>query len=111
MNCLCCIEPPNVLTPQPSPVVVDTTVNLACFVAGDTPIFIVWEHVLANGSAVEVYSGNDKTGGTVSLRINMDGYGIYLCSASSYFGMNSSSIDIIQAGERVSPRSVWCLAL
>ena len=94
-------------TLQPTPVVVDTTVNLVCDVAGDTPIFIVWEHILANGSAVEVFAGNDKTGGRIGLRINMDGYGVYRCNGSSYFGMDSSSIDVVQAGESISLKSVF----
>ena len=93
------VEPPIVTTFQPDPVVVDTFEYLWCFVTGDTPINIVWEHILMNGTAEVVFSGNDKTGGSFFLMVAMDDYGMYRCSASSYFGMNSSTIDIIRAGE------------
>ena len=85
-------------TLQPAPVVVDTTVDLVCVVTGDTPIDIVWEHVLTDGSVEEVFTGNDTTGGNFTLTVNMNDYGTYQCNASSRFGINSSSIDIIQAG-------------
>ena len=83
---------------QPDPVVVDTTVDLVCVVTGDTPIAIVWERVLTNGSD-EVFTGDDTTGGNFTLTVTMEQYGTYRCSASSRFGMNSSSINITQAGE------------
>ena len=86
-------------TLQPAPVVVDTTVDLVCVVTGDTPVDIVWEHVLTDGSVQEVFTGNDTTGGNFTLTVNMDDYGTYRCSASNRFGINSSSIGIIQAGE------------
>ena len=90
--------PPSVTTLQPAPVVVDTTVDLVCVVTGDTPIDIVWEHVLTDGSVEEVFTGNDTTGGNFTLTVNMDDYGTYRCNASSRFGINSSIFNIIQAG-------------
>ena len=86
-------------TLQPDPVVVDTTVDLVCVVTGDTPIYIVWEHVLTDGSVEVVFTGNDTTGGNFTLTVTMDDYSTYQCNASSRFGMDSSSVDIIQAGE------------
>ena len=86
-------------TLQPAPVVVDTTVDLVCVVTGDTPIDIVWEHVLTDGSVEEVFIGNDTTGGNFTLTVNMNDYGTYWCNALSRFGANSVSIVIIQAGE------------
>ena len=91
--------PPSVTTLQPAPVVVDTTVDLVCVVTGDTPIDIVWEHVLTDGSVEEVFTGNDTAGGNSTLTINMGDYGIYQCNASSRFGIDTSSIFIIQAGK------------
>ena len=91
--------PPSVTTLQPAPVVVNTTVDLVCVVTGDTPIDIVWEHVLTDGSIEKVFTGNDTTGGNFTLTVNMDDYGTYWCNASSRFGANSISIGIIQAGE------------
>ena len=101
VNCILFIytEPPSVTTLQPAPVVVDTTVDLVCVVTGDTPIDIVWEHVLANGSVEEVFTGNDTTGGNFTLTVNMNDYGMYRCNVSSRFGANSTQINIIQAGE------------
>ena len=87
-------------TLQPAPVVVDTTVDLVCVVTGDIPIDIVWEHVLTDGSVEEVFTGNDTIGGKFTLTVNIDDYGTYQCNASSRFGIDSSSIDIIQAGNR-----------
>ena len=91
--------PPSVTTLQPAPVVVDTTVDLVCVVTGDTPIDIVWEHVLTDGSVEEVFTGNDTTGGNFTLTVNMNDYGTYQCNASSRFGFDTSSIFIIQAGK------------
>ena len=91
--------PPSVITLQPAPVVVDTTLDLVCVVTGDTPIDIVWEHVLTDGSVEEVFTGNDTTGGNFTLTVNMDDYGMYRCNASNIFGTNSASTEIIQAGK------------
>ena len=88
-------------TLQPAPVVVDTTVDLVCVVTGDTPIDIVWEHVLTDSSVEEVFTGNDTTGGNFTLTVNMDDYGTYQCSALSRFGMDFSSVSIIQAGKLI----------
>ena len=90
-------------TLQPAPVVVDTTVDLVCVVTGDTPIDIVWDHVLTDGSVEEVFTGNDTTGGNFTLTVNMDDYGTYRCNVSSRYGMDSSSVNIIQAG-----KYKWC---
>ena len=91
-------------TLQPAPVVVDTTVDLVCVVTGDTPIEIVWEHVLTDGSVEEVFTGNDTTGGNFTLTVNMDDYGMYRCNASNSLRMNSTSIEIIRAGRCLSKR-------
>ena len=96
------LVPPSVTTLQPAPVVVDTTVDLVCVVTGDTPIDIVWEHVLTDGSVEEVFTGNDTTGGNFTLTVNINDYGTYRCSASNRFGMNFSSVNVIQAGKCLS---------
>ena len=84
---------------QSDPVVVNTTVDLVCVVTGETPIDIVWERVLTDGSVEVVFTGNDTTGGNFTLTVTMEHYGTYQCNASSRFGVDSSQIDIIQAGE------------
>ena len=86
-------------TLQPDPVVVNTTVDQVCVVTGDTPIDIVWEHVLADGNVEVVFTGNDTTGGNFTLTVTMDDYGTYQCNASSRFGMDSYSVHITQACE------------
>ncbi len=85
-------------TIQPDPVILNTTVDLVCVVTGDTPIEIVWERFDVASTVEVVYTGNDTTGGNFSLIASTDNYGMYRCNASSRFGMNSSSIIIIQAG-------------
>ncbi len=69
-----------------------------CVVTGDTPIEIVWERFDVASTVEVVYTGNDITGGNFSLIATVDKYGMYRCNATSRFGMNSSSIFIIQAG-------------
>ncbi len=85
-------------TIQPDPVILNTTVDLVCVVTGDTPIEIVWEQLGVASTVEVVYIGNDTNGGNFSLIASADNYGTYRCNASSRFGMDSSSIDIIQAG-------------
>ncbi len=82
-------------TIQPDPVILNTAVDLVCIVTGDTPIDIVWERFNVTSTVEVVYTGNDTTGGNFSL---IDNYGMYRCTATSRFGMDSSSINIIQAG-------------
>ena len=64
--------PPSVTTLQPDPVVVNTTVDLVCVVTGDTPIDIVWERVLTDGSIEVVFTGDDTTGGNLTQTVTMD---------------------------------------
>ena len=103
--------PPSVTTLQPAPVVVNTTVDLVCVVTGDTPIDIVWEHVLTDGSVEEVFTGNDTTGGNFTLTVNMGDYGTYQCNASSRYGMDSSSVNIIQAGKYIIKKGGMLIVL
>ncbi len=91
-------DPPVVTTIQPDPVILNTTLDLVCVVTGDTPIEIVWERFDIANTVEVVYTGNDTTGGNFSLIASADNYGMYRCNASSRFGMDSSSIDIVQAG-------------
>ena len=73
--------------------------DLVCVVTGDTPITIVWEDP---SSSEVVYTGNDTTGGNFTLTINtLDNYGMYRCSATSRFGMDSSSINLVLAGQLI----------
>ena len=85
-------------TIQPDPVILNNTVDLVCVVTGDTPISIAWERIDVNSTVEVVYTGNDTTGGNFSLIASTDNYGMYRCNATSRFGMNSSSINIVQAG-------------
>ncbi len=85
-------------TIQPDPVILNTIVNLICVVTGDTPIEIVWERFDIASTVEVVYTGNDATGGNFSLIASADNYGMYRCNATRRFGMDSSSIIIIQAG-------------
>ncbi len=85
-------------TIQSDPVILNTAVDLVCVVTGDTPIEIVWERFDVASTVEVVYTGNDITGGNFSLIASTDNYGMYRCNATSRFGMDSSSINIIQAG-------------
>ncbi len=91
-------DPPVVTTIQPDPVILSSTVDLVCVVTGDTPIAIVWERFSADSNSEVVYTGNDTTGGNFTVTATMDNYGMYRCNATSRFGMDSSSIDLVQAG-------------
>ncbi len=85
-------------TIQPDPVILNTAVDLVCVVTGDTPIEIVWERFDVTSTVEVVYTGNDTTGGNFSLIATTNNYRMYRCTATSRFGMDSSSINIIQAG-------------
>ncbi len=85
-------------TIQPDPVILNTTIDLICVVTGDTPIEIVWERFNVASTVEVVYTGNNTTGGNFSLIASADNYGMYRCNSTSHFGMDSSSIIIIQAG-------------
>ncbi len=91
-------DPPVVTTIQPDPVILNTAVDLVCVVTGDTPIEIVWERFDVASTVEVVYTGNDTTGGNFSLIATVDDYGMYRCNATSRFGMDSSPINIVQAG-------------
>ena len=85
-------------TIQLDPVILNTTLNLVCVVNGDTPIEIVWERFDVANTIEVVYTGNDTTNGNFSLIASADNYGMYRCNATSRFGMDSSSINIVPAG-------------
>ena len=85
-------------TIQPDPVILNTTIDLVCVVTGDTPIEIVWERFDVASTVEVVYTGNDTTGGNFSLIASTNNYGMYRCNATSRFGMDSSSINIVPAG-------------
>ncbi len=78
--------------------ILNTTVDLVCVVTGDTPINIVWERFDVTSTVEVVYTGNDISGGNFSLVATTDNYRMYRCTATSRFGMDSSSINIVQAG-------------
>ncbi len=85
-------------TTQPDPAVLNNAVDLVCVVTGDTPINITWERIYVNSTVEVVHTGNDTTGGNFSLIASTNNYGMYRCNAVSRFGMDSSSIIIVQAG-------------
>ena len=88
---------PVVATVQPPPVVIDTNVTLMCTVTeGDTPYTITW---IFGSSGDMVYTGNETTGGFFTLTVTSADYGTYTCRAMNEFGMNSSTIEVTQAGK------------
>ena len=90
---------PVVTTIQPLPVVIDTNVTLMCTVTeGDTPYNITWTF---NSSGAMIYFGDETTGGFFTLVVTSDDYGMYTCSATNEFGMNSSTIEVVQAGKTI----------
>ena len=87
---------------QPPPVVVDTNVTLMCTVTeGDVPYTITWTFD-SNGTVV--YSGDETTGGVFTLLVSSDDYGTYTCDVTNEFGMDSSTIEVIQAGKT---KKIW----
>ena len=78
----------------PGPVVLGTTVDLVCeAIAGDGTISFSW----TDPSGVDVSLGD--TDGTISVLLSVSGdYGIYTCTATSVFGMDTASVQVVQAG-------------
>ena len=92
----------------PGPVVQGTTVDLVCEVtAGDGDISFSW----TNPSGVGVSSSD--TDSTISLSFSASGdYGTYTCTATSLFGMDTTSVEVIQAGSysvKLSMKPFVCL--
>ena len=48
--------------------------------------------------SIVVFQGNETTGGNFTLTISIEDYGSYICTSSNEFGMNNSTIEVIQAG-------------
>ena len=71
-----------------------TTVDLVCeAIAGDGTISFSW----TDPSGVDVSLGD--TDGTISVLLSASGdYGIYTCTATNVFGMDTASIGVLQAG-------------
>ena len=87
---------PVVMVVQPPPIVVDTMVTLMCNVTeGNAPYNITW---IFGSPGDVVYTGDETTGGFFTLMITSADYGAYTCRAINEFGMNSSVVEIIQAG-------------
>ena len=59
----------------------------------DPPDTITWTF---NG--MEIFSGNELTGGNFSLTISSSDYGMYTCTSTNEFGTNNDTVEVIQAG-------------
>ena len=93
-----CAVPPGGVTAQLSPsgpVVLGTTVDLVCqATTGRHPISYSW----TDASGVGVFPAADTDGNiTVSLSASGD-YGTYTCTATNDFGMDTTTVDVVQAG-------------
>ena len=77
----------------PGPVVLGSTVDLVCEAsAGDLPISFIW--IGPNGIAV---NPND-TDGTVSITLSGGDYGMYTCTATNEFGIDTAAVTVEERG-------------
>ena len=76
------------------PVVLGTTVDLVCqATTGHQPISYSW----TDTSGVAVFP--DDTDGNISVLLSTSGdYGTYICTATNAIGMDTASVDVVQAG-------------
>ena len=58
----------------------------------DPPDTITWTF-----DGMEIFSGNESTGGNFTLTISSSGYGMYTCTSTNEFGTKNDSIEIIRA--------------
>ncbi len=82
----------------PGPVVLGTMVDLVCeATAGDSPISFSW----TNGSGIAV--SPDDTDGNISVAFSSAGdYGKYTCTATNDIGMDTATVDVIQASKKTT---------
>ena len=59
----------------------------------DPPDTITWTF-----DGMEIFSGNESTGGNFTLTISRSGYGMYTCTSSNEFGTNNDTVEVIRAG-------------
>ena len=95
-----CAVPPGGMTAQLSPsgpVVLGTTVNLVCqATTGRQTISSSW----TDASGVAVFPGD--TDGNITVLLSTSGdYGTYTCTATNDFGMDTATVDIVQAGTQL----------
>ena len=94
---LCCAVIPSITArlDPPGPVVLGTMVDLVCeATAGDTPISFSWR----DGGGVAVFPGD--TDGTISVTLSSAGdYGTYTCTAVNDIGIDTATVDVIQASK------------
>ena len=84
----------------PGPVVVGDMVDLVCeATAGDTPISFTW----TDDGGMDVSQGD--TDGTISLTLSSAGYGTYTCTATNAIGMDTSNVEVVQAGTKNTHRN------
>ena len=92
-----CTVPPGGVTAQLSPsgpVVLGTTVDLVCqATTGCQPISYSW----TDASGVAVFPDDTDGNITVLLSTSRD-YGTYTCIATNDFGMDTATVDVVQAG-------------
>ena len=95
-----CTVPPGGVTAQLSPsgpVVLGTTVDLVCqATTGHQPISYSW----TDASGVAVFP--DDTDGNIIVLLSTSGvYGTYTCTVTNNFGMNTDTVDVVQAGTQL----------
>ena len=79
------------------PLLPDTTVDLICqATTGYQPISYSW----TDASGVAVFP--EDTDGNITVTISTDGdYGTYTCTATNDFGMDTATVDVVQAGTQL----------
>ena len=92
-----CVVPPGGVTAQLSssgPVMLGTTVDLVCqATTGRQPISYNW----TDAGGVAVFP--DDTDGSITVLLSTSGdYGTYICTATNDFGMDTATVDVVQAG-------------
>ena len=79
------------------PLLPDTTVDLICqATTGRQPISYSW----TDASGVAVFP--EDTDGNITVTVSTDGdYGTYTCTATNDFGMDTATVDVVQAGTQL----------
>ena len=92
-----CAVPPGGVTAQLSPsgpVVLGTTADLLCqATTGRQPISYSW----TDASGVAVFPEDTDGNIMVTFSTSRD-YGTYTCTATNDFGMDTTTVDVVQAG-------------
>ena len=106
--CMCSIStvPPTVLShltshPQPSPIIKGSSVELLCeATSGYLPISYSWTD--PNGQTLSPGSTNGRISFTLYI------YGNYTCTATNDFGVDSSTVEVIELGTNSVPQYWSC---